>query len=781
MRRLLRHDRLVAFVVLSLVAVVYFAPLLAGRQMGHGYLLYDSVPWQASKPAGLNTKTSNQNRDLAVQFYPLAELARGQVDRGEAPLWNPSSYAGTPLLGDMQSALAYPLTWLSLLFSFEAALGWICVLKLITAGFGTYLLGRELRIRAGPALVSALIYMLCAPIVSWLQTPLGTVMTLLPWLMLTTERLRREPSLERGAAVALVIALSIFAGHPETGALSSAAAGVYLLAALWGERLRSALRTFGTFVAAHVLGLCAAAIVVVPFLLALDGSITAEAHGSHGDLHLPAGSGLVLFLPNVFGEGLDYRGPLFFYLSVTGYFGVAAMLLAAVGVWWGRREPYVRGLVAAAVVALMVIFSIPPISWLLPHIPPYSSSLNVRVFHVVALAGAVLAGAGLDALLRRPLAYRRIAQLGGGLLAVAGLWFVVQHLRGDLPAEPETELRAIAKLVLFVGLGALVIALAGRARSHLAVGLAAVVVVLDLAYMHDFNPLLPPERAYPPQPSVVSFLRERPGPHRVTPTKPTVFPPNTPALYGLEAPQGYDYPQSARWSRYSRRVLRETGAPSPEFPAQAYAPPRGPVRTGHQLMNVRYYVAPPGAAPPGPGLARMYSGTDATVYEDRAALPRAYVVPATRRMADGAALDLLARGGLDPRRAAIVPPDAPSATGGRFRALNAQRLSPTHWRIPVPRGTEGWLVLADSFSTEWKAEVDGRETELHPTNYAATGLALRRGARTVDIELHRSRYYAGAALSAVALLVIAALIVGARLGRRRRGSQAAAGGSEPAP
>ncbi len=30
--------------------VFYFAPLLAGQQMGHGYLLYDSVPWQASKP-----------------------------------------------------------------------------------------------------------------------------------------------------------------------------------------------------------------------------------------------------------------------------------------------------------------------------------------------------------------------------------------------------------------------------------------------------------------------------------------------------------------------------------------------------------------------------------------------------------------------------------------------------------------------------------------------------------------------------------------------------------
>ena len=787
MRALLARDRLVAFVVLSLVAVAYFAPLLAGRQMGHGYLLYDSVPWQASKPPGLDANEFNQNRDVAVQNYPWAELARHQVDQGEAPLWNPSSYAGTPLLGNLQSALAYPLTWLSLLFSFESALGWICVLKLVTAGFGTYLLARTLRIRAGPALVSALVYMLCAPLVAWLQTPLGTVMTLLPWLFLTTERLRRRPSPRRFGAVALVVALSIFAGHPETGALSSSAAGVYLLAALWGERLRAALRTFAAFVGAHLLGVVAAAVVLVPFLLALGDSVSLEVHGGHSSLTLPPGSGLVLFLPNVFGDGLDYRGPLFFYLSVAGYFGAAAMLLAAVGAWLRRSEPYVRGLLAAAVVALMVIFSIPPVSWLIPHIPPYSSSLNVRVFHVVALAGAVLAGTGLDALLRRPLPYRRIALLAGGLLGLAGVWFIVQHLRGALPAEPETELRAIAKLIVFAALGALVLALAGRARSHLAVGVAALVVVLDLAYLIGFNPLLPPEKAYPPKPPVVGFLHERPGPFRITPSKPTagspgVFPPNTPALYGLEAPQGYDYPQSLRWARFSRRVLRETGAPSPEFPGTAYGPPRGAARTALQLMNVRYYVAPPDAAAPGPGLARMYAGDDASVYEDRAALPRAYLVPATRRMEDAAALDLLARGGLDPRRAAIVPPGAPAARGDRFQPLRPRRLGPTHWRIPVPPGAGGGLVLADSYSPEWKAEVDGRDVELHPTNYAATGLALPRGARTVDIQLNRARVHLAAGLTVVGLVVIALLMaVGPRLGRMRPGSPGNGEGSGRAP
>lgn len=765
MRRILRDDRAVAAIVLALAALAYLAPLLAGRQMGHGYMLYDDPPWQSSKPAGFETGGRNSNLDLAVQNYPLTELARHQLERGETPLWNPSSYAGTPLLGDMQSALLYPLTWLALLTSFEVALGWICVLKLFTAGFGTYLLARELRIRAGPAMVAALIYMFCAPIVSWLQTPLGTVLTLFPWLILATERLRREPSPRRAAAAALVVGLSIFAGHPETAALSSAAAGVYLAAAMWGRRAASFARSFGAFVGAHALGICLAAVVIVPFLSALDGSITSEVHGGHADLHLPLGSGLTLFMPNVYGEGPEYRGPLFFYLSTTGYFGVAAMLLAAAGVWRLRAEPYVRGLIAATVVALMVIFSLPPVSWVVPHVPPYSTGLNFRVFHVVALAGAVLAGAGLDSLLRRPLALRRVAMLAAGLMAFAGTWFAVQQLRGALPAPANAKPEAVLKLALFSALGALLLAAAGRRRARVVVVAAALVVVLDLAYMQDYNPLLRAEEAYPPKPPVVSFLQKRPGPFRISPSKPsleapTVFPPNTPALYGLEAPQGYDYPQSARWSRFATRVLGEVGKPTAEFPALVYARPFGPARTGLQMMNVRYYVTPPGARAPGPALARVYDGDDARVYEDRAALPRAYLAPETLELPDGAALAALAGGALPPRRAAIVPPGAPAIRGGgRFRALDARRLDATHWRIALPRDARGWLVLADSFSKDWRAKVDGRETDLHPTNYAATGLAVPPGARTVDIEMDRTRIHIAAAVSGLALLAIVVLLL----------------------
>jgi hypothetical protein len=184
---------------------------------------------------------------------------------------------------------------------------------------------------------------------------------------------------------------------------------------------------------------------------------------------------------------------------------------------------------------------------------------------------------------------------------------------------------------------------------------------------------------------------------------------------------------------------------------------------------VRYYVAAPGAPAPGPGLARVYSGPDASVYEDRGALPRAFLVGATTRSSDRAALATLARGGLDPRSRALVPADAPASAGtAGFTPLHARRIDPGHWRIEVPPGAAGWLVLGNAYRDDWRARVDGREVRLYPTDYAAMGLPLPRGARTVDVELDRGDLHAGALVSAVSLLATLGLALTALLRSRRR-------------
>ena len=72
-------------------------------------------------------------------------------------------------------------------------------------------------------------------------------------------------------------------------------------------------------------------------------------------------------------------------------------------------------------------------------------------------------------------------------------------------------------------------------------------------------------------------------------------------------------------------------------------------------------------------------------------------------------------------------------------------------RIHIPPGASGWLVVANAYNPAWGAKVDGKGAKLYPTNFAAMGLPVREGARTVDIEYRRSRVWVGAAVSGAAL------------------------------
>jgi hypothetical protein len=166
---------------------------------------------------------------------------------------------------------------------------------------------------------------------------------------------------------------------------------------------------------------------------------------------------------------------------------------------------------------------------------------------------------------------------------------------------------------------------------------------------------------------------------------------------------------------------------------------------------------------------RVYSGRDASVFEDRSVLPRAFVAGATTPMSDGAALATLARGAPDPRTRAIVPRGAPAVSGARpFTPLRAERVGPDHWRMAIPPGTAGWLVLGNAYRDDWRARVDGRVVRIYPTDYAAMGLPLPRGARTVDVELDRSDLHTGAVVSLLSLLATLGLATLAVLRSRRR-------------
>ena len=471
-----------------------------------------------------------------------------------------------------------------------------------------------------------------------------------------------------------MVTLSVFAGHGETALLSSSAAAVYLLALMAAER-RFELRSALAWVGGHALGAAGAAVVLVPFYVQYSHSITKQVHGDLAKVHMPLSSALLYALPNVYGNGKSaYAGPLAFYVTSAAYFGIAALLLAGVGLARHRRAaPYVA-LAAMALVAFCVAFGVPPVSLVMRHVPPCSSGNNLRVLYVVALGAAVAAGAGFSSLSARRLPWRAIALWAGGVLLAVAAFFVVDDLANRLPSPASTKAWALAHFGLLLLLGAACLAAVGRLRLRLALPLVLLVLAFDMAYLQNWNVMLPPAQAHPPRPALANFLQRRRPPFRVSSVQPGPFPPyvlqpDTQALYGIDSIQGYDYPELARWADFSWFVLGERGV-TREIMLNTPVP-KGPALTALRMMNTRYYLTLPGAPAPNPQFQAVYRGRDGSVYQDPGALPRVWLAPATRQLGYRQSLALLERGGLDPRREALVPPGAPSLPGGPPRAHTA--------------------------------------------------------------------------------------------------------------
>ena len=761
------HERLAAAGCFALILAVWFPGLLIGREMGQSDVLWSQWPWLAERPPGLPAARDGQ-ADAALVFHPLLVEAKRQLAAGHLPLWNPGIFAGHPLLGDWQAGWLFPLNWPALVFGVAPLWGWIAIAKLLIAGLGTFAFARALRLGRRAAVAAGAVYMLSAPMLVWLQWPLATGFALFPWLLLATECAARSPGRRAIACVAAAVGLSLLGGHPETVLLSSSAAFVYLL--VRAPAVRPAL----AWLAAHGLGLLIAAAVAVPFLQAYASSVTRTDHGALAGGHLPLWSALVYALPNLYGDGRpDYAGPPLSYLIVAAYVGVAALLLAAVAIARRRRLPAARALIAMAIAGVMVAFGVPPVSWLVEHVPPWSSSNNGRVFFVPALAAAIGAGAGIQTLARHPLGLRRalLVTLGAGAMVVAGL--AAASLAGRLPAERSVELRAVLRFAVALALAGGCLAALGRVRA--AFVLVLLVLVADLAYLRPWNAVLPADRAYPP---ATAALRALPRDARVASLwpgafPPLVLPPDSGLLTGHATVQGYDFPPSERWADLAAEVLGQRGLTRELFYNVA---PRTtpPALALLRALNVRYYLAAPGAAAPAAGMRRRYAGRDGVVWEDAGALPAAFVVARERRLERGAGLRALRAGSVDLRAEVLLEPRAPRLPAGAGAgpvAARVRRPAPDRLRVDVPAGRGGWLVVSESYWPFWRATVDGERAKLVPADHALMAVPLGPGAHRVELSLDRRAVYAGFALSLLGLLACAWL---AASGRARRPRAAAA-------
>ena len=371
-------------------------------------------------------------------MIPWTTLAWNQVHHGQVPLWNPYSGLGMPLAFNWQSAPFGLPALVGYLFPVQDAYTVGVIVTVMVAGTGGYFLGRILHLGVLGCAMVGVVFELSGPFVGWLGWPHASVFSWAGWLFAAALLVVGSRRATRSIALfALVLALSFYAGQPEVLVVLLFALVLFLVVLLIHRaRLngtRSILRPLVNIAIAAALGATLAAPLSLPGLQIFAGSVHSKTAGQTA---LPA-ENLIHMISQGF-DGLPVAGSRMFGSNgpfyIGAYIGVIALVLALVGIGARRRRPVIISFAAVALLSCAVVF-IPFVISALDALPFVGSVGWTRAQLPMAFAIAVLAGTGVDALVRSDRGH--VWEWAGIGFTVAGVAAVVLLLvtTGTLVAE----------------------------------------------------------------------------------------------------------------------------------------------------------------------------------------------------------------------------------------------------------------------------------------------------------------------------------------------------------
>jgi hypothetical protein len=681
-------------------------------------------------------------RDQGDFFYPLKLYTAARLRSGEVPLWNPLSGAGEPWLANGQSGVFYPPTLFFLLPSAALAGALFLLLHYGIAIWGARRFLKEENVSDAGALFGAAAFAASgfAASLSIYWNHFGA------WAFIPAIAAVARAGFPRRASVlgfGALVGLQAMAGSPEISI-----ATVVLAAALaWsaraefpepaaplppGSRLRRCAAGVG-------LGLALAAWVIVPMSeLALRSDRRQPLPAVERDvgaLTLADAASMAGFLRASFGGA---------YLA-TLFLPPFVLVAAAAAFLEGHRRRLALVLAVFAALGVVLAAHGPPGLWLRSLPPLDRIRYPAKGLVWTSFGVAMLAGFGLDTLRFAPGASRRRTLFG--LAAVAAL-------AGAALAPLTLPVRLCCGVgAAALGLSALGFATRPRAGALLAAVAAAALLAALALGLRDL-PTFAAEAALTRCPASVEPLARIAG---------RVVTPPMGALWGWALRDGrFDEKMLERQREallgYTNLTCRvpsvRTAAPLPTAAAAAIARAIGPAEdalpAGAASARLLWTPFAP-ARLPSRRVGEFFRAPLAP-YRPRLSYLRGYAIEpdaerAWNRVASGS-LDLTREVLLDRRP---VPDPGPGEEHPMLLARLAED-QPERIVAEITASYAGLLVLTDLDYPGWIAEEDGRRLPVLRADGFFRAVALPAGTHRVVFRYRPRSFYAGLAISVLALL-----------------------------
>ncbi len=761
---------------------------------------------------------TNQHPDLLTFWLPRWSFLGDSISAGRIPLWNPFEMIGYRFAADPQSGWLYaPPMLLFSLFSPGPALRMFIVFNPLLAGLGIYAFLRKESLEWAAATAGGLVLaMMMSTSTIAISLPFAGALAWTAVLLVAASGYRRAQGWSGRCAWLALGAfawMQVAAAHLSHGlVIATAFAIAYLVAGAIADTRAGIVagRSAAGRVALFIVVLPLAALpILVPHVDLLGESSLRGGYGALGDTGQsevgdPLGS-----------NGVWAAWPLGFAAAPGAYAGavaLASVLLAARARRLRTLVVSVGGLALAAYVLTSPLLV--TAEWfraLVLQIPFGDVYLHNpgRLRYVAVLALPILAGAGLQGLVERPLSPRAaFAWLGA-----AAFTFVIWPLLvgGSLVRFAMVAAILVAAAPLLYGLAT---------RRWRWASASAVVAVLTVELLGsavyaqsyqggtiftgletgDHPSLLPQVLRYPtlneaaylaPTP-IVEHIRAEPGRYATwappaayyekgylwmkSPADWPALAPSRGTLFDVPDALGYNPVQLPRYWRY----IRATNELSVFYNASVLNLPSA---ENVRLLGLRYLVVPTGLESPVPGRIVEEAG-GYSLWELADAQPLATTSGAEVRHADGIqqALEFATAPGFDPSTVTIAERSigVTSPVDLRPVAATVEARSPTQIRIRLDPPSGGVLTVRNAYEAGWGATADGQDADTLPVDGFLQGVLLPSSTREVVLTYHDDALTLGLALGAAVWGVLLAAPFVA-LAFQRRASRGRATRSLPRP
>jgi hypothetical protein len=750
-----------AGIALALLPLVFTGKaMLLGRLYGPSDLYYVANPWKRiAARDGVGAPVNPILSDLAFANLPWRAAVKEAVANGRTPLWNRFVLAGSPLLPAAQAGILHPATWLGLALPVPLSWTFSCTFTLFLALVCAFLFFRDLELTVVASLTGAVAWGFSTYVLFWVGWSVGPSTASFPLLLLGLRRLARSPGRPAIALTAAAFWLSVCGGHPESAFHSAAAGAVFFLWELLPRRGIAAARSLCAVVGSAVLALLLCAPQILPLLETIPHSAeyrarreTLRRSAGRQSVRLPEAARRLLpdllpFSHGIYGKSpvqsaradgsgmpLGYSGAVLFPLALLAFRSSAA-----------RRERTI--FVVFWISGLLYGASAPGLMDLTARLPGFALALNYRLVFLAGLGLAGLAALGVHALQEAPapLHLAVACSICAALLLAICLW-AVPTLQ-DRSLAPRFVWTQLALEVVPLFLLALVASLVRPSAPRLAFAALLLLVAQRGAEMAGTYPTLPASTLAPPLPTLAS-LPMGSEPCRIVAEGETLRP-NGAALYGLEDVRGYESLVLARftdtyplWSQpQAASFNRVTDLTSPFL----------------AFLNACYAIGAPEDPVPR-GWREQARGAEMSIFQNPAALPRAFVPRRLRRVADPRErIRELARA-VDFSEVAWLS-EAGAGEEGNGEATLTLRASGPDLVLEVRASARTLVATSIPDWPGWVAEEDGRPLSITTANHAFVGFWVPPGRHSVRLAYRPASWGLGLAAGAAGVLAAVALAI----------------------